>query len=272
MKGSTKGQGGKMCLLSWQDTLSAVNLYEWTCLDFLWRQLHSCTSEQRVLLIIFDRMQTVTNGIILSQTMYVADRQTGLRIWCLTVLKHGAYIMLYSTSIWKLLTFGTEHFHHWETRGKEPAAPRASRLRVRLQNVRRTHALLPPLINLQCPNRRSVVAALAQSRASHQHTLSHDFVPPPSAVMREPLTMTNDVWETPIVSTSNVLHISLKLTLQIDHVRSAELRAHMYWSWTVSVWMIYEMFRWTSNSSQLDSVWVRCLLCPREFDTPAALW
>ena len=136
MKRGRKGHDRKMCLLSWQDTLSATNLHELMCLLFFGLRF---TSQRRVLLIIFDRMQTATNGIIPSRTMYVADRLTCLHIWCLArCTNHEAHPY---GRYWHLAPGVSISVKH----GERTRSIKAESLR---RHARRRGALSPPLINL----------------------------------------------------------------------------------------------------------------------------
>lgn len=112
----------KICYQPW----NSMNWCVWFSLAFA---LHCWTLEQRVLLIIFDRGQTIANGIIMfSQTINVADRMTGLHIWCLTVWKHDVYIIQHihmeDIDIWQKI------FSSLWNMGKELAAPGESWVRL----------------------------------------------------------------------------------------------------------------------------------------------
>lgn len=146
---------------------------------------HSCTLKQCVLFIIFDRMQTITNGIIyFFKHKHLRNGQAdgppylvshSLETWCIYYTAHpyGRYWHLAKKTV---LSF-------WNT-GKELVAPGAPWARV-IYSIRGVE--MPPflpLINLKCPNNREVGGCFGPEPRVTQRTSRYDFAAPPSAVMR----------------------------------------------------------------------------------------
>lgn len=119
MNCSMKGHARKMCLLSWQDMLSAMNLHDLMCLVFFGaRSTYLYIGAMCALNYIWQNVNNYWwDYRYFSLTIYSADRLTGPPVSGVSQYGNMVYT-LYNTALWKLLTWGTKHFHHCETRGE----------------------------------------------------------------------------------------------------------------------------------------------------------
>lgn len=184
----------------------------WTRVDWcVWFSLasapHSFTLQLRRLLIMFDRLQTITNGIIyFSLSIYIADTADRPPDPVSHSLETRQYVThrIHMEDIYLCCkTFSSL----WIMR-EDGAAPGACRLRVTYSEFRLWNT---PLINLKRPNSREVGGCFGPRPRVTQHILTYDCAAPPSAVWER---ATFDAWEV----------MWLELLLETALLTSAELR------------------------------------------------